>query len=142
MKFGGTSVADPEAFSRLIGIVRHQLQHSNGRAPVVVVSALGGVTDQLVAVARMAEDGEGDRAAAALRRLLERHVAVATAVTSASRPAITDDVNSELNELMSLVHALAVLRGVSPRSPHPVLPAGENVSSRIRAAALAHHGVP
>ena len=87
MKFGGTSVADPEAIDRLIGIVRHQQRTSptTARAPVVVVSALAGVTDQLVAVARMAEDGDADRAAAALHALLDRHVAVATAVTSQSR---------------------------------------------------------
>jgi len=141
MKFGGTSVADPEAMSRLIGIVKHQLQRANGRAPVVVVSALGGVTDQLVAVAHMAEEGEGDRAAAALRALLERHVAVATAVTSASRTAVVGQVNNELNELIGLVHALSVLREVSPRSLDAVLAAGEIVSSRIVAAALADHGV-
>ena len=140
MKFGGTSVADPEAINRLIGIVRQQ--KSNGRAPVVVVSALAGVTDQLVAVARMAEEGEGDRAAASLKSLLERHVAVATAVTSASRSAVIGHVNTELNELMGLVHALAVLREVSPRSLDAVLAVGEIVSSRIVAAALADHGVP
>jgi aspartate kinase len=140
MKFGGTSVADPEAINRLIGIVRQQ--KSNGRAPVVVVSALAGVTDQLMAVARMAEEGEGDRAAAALKALLERHVAVATAVTSTSRPAVVGHVNTEMNELMGLVHALAVLREVSPRSLDAVLAVGEIVSSRIVAAALADHGVP
>jgi aspartate kinase len=142
MKFGGTSVADPEAINRLIGIVRHQRQSADGRAPVVVVSALSGVTDQLVAVTRMAEEGETDRAAAALKALLERHVAVATAVTSESRQAVVGQVNSELNELMGLVHALAVLREVSPRSLDAVLAVGEVVSSRIVAAALADHGVP
>jgi len=126
--------------NRLIGIVRQQ--KSNGRAPVVVVSALAGVTDQLVAVAHMAEDGEGDRAAAALKALLERHVAVATAVTSASRPAVIGQVNDEFNELIGLVHALSVLREVSPRSLDAVLAAGEVVSSRIVAAALTDHGVP
>ena len=142
MKFGGTSVADPDAIGRLIGIVRRQVQASNGRAPVVVVSALGGVTDQLVAVARMVEEGEADRAAAALKSLLDRHVALASAVTNESRPAIVGHVNTELNELMGLVHALAVLREVSPRSLDAVLAVGEVVSSRIVAAALADAGIP
>ena len=142
MKFGGSSVADPEAISRLIGIVRHHGQGSDGRAPVVVVSALGGVTDHLVAVARMAEEGETDRVAATLKAILDRHVAVATAVTSESRQAVVGHVKSELNELMGLVHALAVLREVSPRSLDAVLAVGEVVSSRIVAAALADHGVP
>jgi aspartate kinase len=142
MKFGGTSVADPDAITRLIGIVRQQRQRSNGRAPVVVVSALGGVTDQLVAVARMAEEGESDPAVAALHALIDRHVAVATAITSESRTAVLAEVKRELDELKSLVHALAVLREVSPRSLDAVLAAGEIVSSRIVAAALADHGVP
>jgi aspartate kinase len=142
MKFGGTSVADPEALSRLIGIVRHALQGPDGSAPVVVVSALGGVTDQLVAVARMAEEGEADRAAAALHALRDRHIAVASAVTNQSRAAVVAQVTSELNELIGLVHALAVLREVSPRSLDAVLAVGEVVSSRIVAAALADRGVP
>ena len=46
MKFGGTSVADPDAIARLIGIVRHQRERSDASTPpVVVVSALAGVTD-------------------------------------------------------------------------------------------------
>ena len=59
MKFGGTSVADPDAINRLIDIVRRQQAKTpGGHAPVVVVSALSGVTDTLVTVAQLAEDGE------------------------------------------------------------------------------------
>ena len=143
MKFGGTSVADPEAIKRLIGIVRHQLesQKAGDDAPVVVVSALAKVTDQLVQVARLAEDGEADRAADALRALLDRHVAVASAVTSESRAETVAKVRQEFEELIGLVHALAVLREVSPRSLDAVLAAGEVVSSRIVAAAIADHRI-
>src|SRR4029450_5095259 len=67
MKFGGTSVADPPAINRLIGIVRRQRESepSNSPAPVVVVSALSGVTDALIAVTRQAEEGDAARAARA-----------------------------------------------------------------------------
>ena len=86
MKFGGTSVADPDAINRLIGIVRgQQTKAADGSAPVVVVSALAGVTDKLVAIAQLAEDGAADRAAAEVHALQERHLAVAAAVTSATR---------------------------------------------------------
>jgi aspartate kinase len=144
MKFGGTSVADPDAINRLIGIVRSQLQtRSDGSAaPVVVVSALAGVTDKLVAVAQLAEDGESARAASELQGLLERHLAVATAITSKSRTRVLAEVRREFDELIGLVHALAVLREVSPRSRDAVLAVGELVSSRIVAAALADHRVP
>jgi len=140
MKFGGTSVADPDAIERLIDIVRREIA-SGGGAPVVVVSALARVTDALVAVAQLAEDGEGERAASALRALVDRHVAVATTVTDASRARIVDQVRREFDELVGLVHALAVLREVSPRSRDAVLAVGEIVSSRIVAAALADRGV-
>lgn len=136
MKFGGTSVADPEAINRLIALVRRE------KAPVVVVSALAKVTDQLVAVARYAEDGEASKATDTLRALLERHINVATAVTHASREATLAAVKAEFEELIGLVHALSVLREVSPRSLDAVLSVGELVSSKIVAAALKDQGIP
>jgi aspartate kinase len=141
MKFGGTSVADPDAINRLIGIVRQQ-QTKTGSAPLVVVSALAKVTDSLVAIAEMAEDGAADKAAAEVRKLLERHVSVATAVTSKSRERVLAEVKAEFDELNGLVHALSVLREVSPRSRDAVHAVGELVSSRIVAAAFADHGIP
>ncbi len=141
MKFGGTSVADPDAINRLIGIVRQQ-QAKTKSAPLVVVSALSGVTDKLVAIAQFAEDGATGKAAAEVAALVERHVAVAAAVTSKSRTTVLADVRRELEELNGLVHALAVLREVSPRSRDAVHAVGELVSSRIVAAAFADHGIP
>jgi aspartate kinase len=143
MKFGGTSVADPDAINRLIGIVRQQIQSNPKapRAPVVVVSALAGVTDTLVAIAQLAEDGAADRAAADLQALVDRHVTVASAITSDSRERVVAEVRGEFEELIGLVHALAVLREVSPRSRDAVLAVGEVVSSRIVAAAFADHCV-
>ena len=140
MKFGGTSVADPDAISRLIDIVRRR-HAKGGGAPVVVVSALSGVTDRLVAIARLAEAGNGDEAAAELRALLDRHISVATAVTTTSREALSAEIAREFAELSGLVHALAVLREVSPRSLDAVLAAGETVSSRIVAAAMNDHSL-
>jgi aspartate kinase len=140
MKFGGTSVADPDAINRLIGIVRQQ-QTKTKSAPVVVVSALSGVTDRLVAIAQLAEDGAVDKAAAEVQALLERHLSVAAAVTGASRASALADVRREIEELNGLVHALSVLREVSARSRDAVHAVGEVVSSRIVAAAFADHGI-
>jgi len=140
MKFGGTSVADPAAINRLIGIVRQQ-QAKTKSAPLVVVSALSGVTDKLVAIAQLAEEGASDKAATEVQALLERHVAVATAVTSASRAGVLQEVRREMEELHGLVHALSVLREVSPRSRDAVHAVGELVSSRIVTAAFADHGI-
>ncbi len=146
MKFGGTSVADPDAINRLIAIVRHRIEEQqredDDEAPVVVVSALAKVTDALVEVARLAEDGEAAKATDTLRALLDRHVAVASAVTKASREKTVAAVRSEFEELIGLVHALAVLREVSPRSLDAVLATGELISSRIVAAAFVDHRIP
>src|SRR3954471_22319266 len=103
MKFGGTSVADPDAIGRLIGIVRQQ-QAKTKSAPLVVVSALAKVTDSLVRIAELAEDGPGERAAPDVRSLLDRHLSVATAVTSRSRDRLLADVRAEFDELNGLVH--------------------------------------
>ena len=140
MKFGGTSVADPDAINRLIGIVRQQQAKTNS-PPVVVVSALAKVTDSLVRIAQLAEDGGSADAGAEVGVLMERHVAVATAVTSASRNRLLLEVRNEFMELNALVYALAVLREVSPRSRDAVHAVGEVVSSRIVAAAFADHGI-
>jgi len=142
MKFGGTSVADADAIDRLIGIVRAHIRKSGVHPPVVVVSALAGVTDKLIEVARQAEEGDGERAIATLQALLDRHLTMAATVTVTSQVALLASVRAEFEELIGLVHALAVLREVSPRSLDAVLAAGELVSSRIVAGALADHGIP
>ena len=54
VKFGGTSVGDSAAIERLAGIVRDRLP----RRPIVVVSAMGGTTNALVALAEQAADGQ------------------------------------------------------------------------------------
>jgi aspartokinase len=78
MKFGGTSVADADAMTRVIGIVRRQLDASlDDHPPVVVVSAMSKVTDRLIETGRLTGIGDADAAAQMLADLLERHIAVA-----------------------------------------------------------------
>ncbi len=144
MKFGGTSVADAPAIARVVAIVCRQLDSQAGaRPPVVVVSAMAGVTDRLLAAAHLAEEGETDRAVRSLDELVERHVAVASAVTAGDRrTGVVASVRDDFAGGTSLVRALAVLREVSPRSLDALVAAGELASSRILAAALAERGVP
>jgi aspartate kinase len=143
MKFGGTSVADADAIARLTAIVARANAAARGTPPVVVVSALGGVTDRLIAAVRLAETGDAEPAAHSLHDILDRHLAVAAGVTSAGRrEALAAAVRREFEELIALVRALAVLREVSPRSLDRAVAAGELASSRIVAAALEEHGLP
>ncbi|MGE5243262.1 MAG: lysine-sensitive aspartokinase 3 [Betaproteobacteria bacterium] len=141
MKFGGTSVADADAISRLAAIVAGAATGS-GRPPVVVVSALGGVTDCLIAAARHAESGDADGAADGLQAIVDRHLAVIAGVTSgARRQALETAVRKDFDGLISLVRALAVLREVSPRSLDAAVAVGELASSRIVSAALEERGL-
>jgi aspartate kinase len=149
MKFGGTSVADAGAMGRLSAIVSRQIdrQQAGGQAgrkpPIVVVSALSKVTDGLLDAARLIESGDRDGAASRIGDLVERHVAVASAVTSGARlAALLGDVRAEFTALSDMVRALAALHEVSPRLLDAVAATGELVSSRIVAAALVESGVP
>src|SRR5512134_3758827 len=120
MKFGGTSVADRAAIERLMAIVRAQRQADaqqeggDARGPIVVVSALSGVTDRLLGVAAQAGAGDIDGALASLRDLHQRHVTVAEVVTDeALRSTVLDEIAAEFGELERVVSALSVLREVS-----------------------------
>jgi aspartate kinase len=149
MKFGGTSVADRAAIERLIAIVRAQRQADaqqeggDPRGPIVVVSALSGVTDRLLGVAAQAGAGDIDGARASLRDLHQRHLTVSEVVTDEERrSALLADLAAEFVELERVVSALGVLREVSPRWMDTIAAAGEILSSRIVAAALDAHGLP
>src|SRR5260221_13794364 len=69
MKFGGTSVEDADAIRRVIGIVQSRLDAQ----PVVVVSALAGVTDQLLEAGNAAATGHLGSALATVRDIYVRH---------------------------------------------------------------------
>ena len=73
MKFGGTSVADAGAFENVARIVAAEREAS----PVVVVSAMSGVTDSLLGAANKAGDGKAGEAIASLADVFARHTAVA-----------------------------------------------------------------
>ena len=147
MKFGGTSVADQAAIERLMAIVRRQRERDVAeghgvRGPVVVVSALSGVTDRLLGVATEAGAGDAEGARHTLQSLRARHKTVSTVVADpALREVALADIDREFDELERIADALSVLREVSPRWLDTIAAAGEIVSSRLVAAALASHGL-
>jgi aspartate kinase len=143
-KFGGTSVADPDAVRRLIGIARTaHTRDGDGRGPVIVVSALSGVTDALLAVAREAGAADVERALARVDQLRDRHIAMTQAlVGDGQMAALAAHVQSQFDQLAAVVKALGVLREVSPGTLDVVAATGELLSSRIVAEALVHAGLP
>jgi aspartate kinase len=137
LKFGGTSVKDADAIERLVEIVR-------GPAPdaVVVVSALAGVTDQLLGVAESAAAGDAREAMASIENIRLRHHAVTVVVSDAERRrALGVQIDREFRGLTEIVGALVTLRETSPRWLDAIAATGELVSSRIVAATLASRGV-
>ena len=146
MKFGGTSVADPDAINRLIGIVRsQQAKTTASAAPVVVVSALSSVTDALVAVAQLAEDGDADRrggraagAARAARRASPR-----PSTSDEPRDALLADVRTRVRRAeRPRARAAPCCAKCRRDRATRCIAVGELVSSRIVAAAFADDGIP
>jgi len=144
MKFGGTSVADAEAMTRVINIVRdHIARHPGSRLPIVVVSAMSKVTDRLVETGRLAGEGEGEKAAQLLSELRERHVKVASGlVQGPALDALNAYLVSDFDELSQRVRGWAAKKEVSPAATDAILAMGELASSRMVAAAFVAQGIP
>src|SRR5262245_13290216 len=83
MKFGGTSVESADAIERAARIVSSRLK----RCPVVVVSAMAKVTDQLVCMGQHAASGDCESALDLLKELRERHLQTAAELVGAKRSA-------------------------------------------------------
>ncbi|MCC6162258.1 MAG: aspartate kinase [Acidobacteria bacterium] len=142
MKFGGTSVKDADAIRRLAGIVSRESRVSG--APVVVVSAMSGITDQLLDAVAAVERGDAAGASLKVNAMRDRHRAAAETLLGAGeeRDIVIDALERQWRDTASLLHAMAVLREVSPRSRDAVVAMGELASSRLVAAALTDLGVP
>ena len=140
MKFGGTSVADAPAITRLIDIVRHTATTVDV-PPVVVVSATSKTTDQLLALAAAARAGQTD-VNPGVDRVLQRHLEIVHTLTTGARAAALEaEIRRALEDLRAVLTAIAILRESSPRSLDAVAAVGEIVSSRIVAAAFEEAGV-
>ena len=143
MKFGGTSVEDAAAMLRTARIVAGR--RAKGLGPVVVVSAMSKVTDQLLACAAAASSGRGDREAALdiTSRLRSRHLQTAAELTTGERlAALTQDITRAFDSLDELVCGIAILRELTPRTADLIVSYGERLSSVIVTAAFAAQGLP
>ena len=140
MKFGGSSVVDAAAIDRVIGIVEGE--RSRGRAPVVVVSALGGVTDTLLALAHAARGGHAGEVSDGVTAVLTRHLEQADRLGAAADPALAGALDGLIRELQSVLDTIQRQRASDPRALDAVAAAGELLSSRLIAAALAVRGLP
>lgn len=140
LKFGGTSVGTAERIKDVARLVAGR----GGDPCLVVVSAMGGVTDILVGL--KISSSERNRAEADLARedLAQRHIAaleglgLAKAELESARGALTAD----LRRIEELCSGIFLLEEVSPRTSDALLSLGEMLSSRLVAAALRACGTP
>ena len=140
VKFGGTSVADAEAIQRATEIVRGRLD----REPIVVVSALSGTTNTLLALAEQAARGQLIGALRAVEALRERHLSQAAALAGEGPDAdeLFADLGAMFDELAHLAEALSVLGDLTPRSKDAIAAIGERLSSQLVVAAMRRAGLP
>ncbi|MDE6298314.1 MAG: bifunctional aspartate kinase/homoserine dehydrogenase I, partial [Muribaculaceae bacterium] len=126
LKFGGTSVGTVESLSNVKKIV----EETPGRK-VVVVSALGGITDMLIATARLAVADDIaylDNYA----RIVERHITVVDGVVPAARREATHAmVKMMLDELANIFKGVMLLHDLSQRALDIIVSYGERLSSII-----------
>jgi aspartate kinase len=142
MKFGGTSVADAEAIGRLVRHVKTLLaRRTPAQRPVVVVSALSGVTDRLLSLATAAERGDSEAGQAGIEALRTRHLQIVAAAAPHSAAHLAVTLDGEFARLRALLRALDTLGHASPRILDAIAGLGELLSSRIVHAALADAGV-
>jgi len=138
-KFGGTSVADPDAIRRLIEIVR-MARTRDGAGPAVVVSAMSGVTDGLLKLAADGAAGRASEAHAGVAKIRERHLAAAADLAPGDTELVVS-LNEQCQQLDAVVGTIATLREVTPRMSDVVAATGELLSSRLVAAALLRAGL-
>ena len=126
LKFGGTSVGSVESMSSVKHIVE------SCREPViVVVSALGGITDKLIGTAKIAVEG-GNAYEHGFREIVDRHIAmIHGAVDSHKRDELLSLVEPLLDELGNIFKGVSLIKDLSVKTLDTIVSYGERLSSLI-----------
>ena len=137
MKFGGTSVEDAAAIRRLTQLV----QRPSSLRPVVVVSALAKVTDQLMNAGWAAAAGNLDAAREILQVLRQRHETVASSLAKGDeRRRLSREFASDIKAADRILAAIAAEKAFAPCSQDKLLGIGESLSSKLVQSALQSAG--
>ncbi len=139
MKFGGSSVKNTAAIQRVGKIIKQSVE----RKPLVVVSALGGITDQLIEALEYAEKQNPAKVEEIVNRIEKRHLNLIEALLSESGNTVKlkEAIHTELEKLRILLGATEAIRAQSKRISNAVLSTGELLSSKILDAYLNTLGV-
>lgn len=126
LKFGGLSVGSAEGLSQVKRVVE-----SNAEETIVVVSALGGITDQLLATARKAASGD-ETYTALLNAMIDRHFDLADeTVLPENRGRVRERIGSLLDELSNIFKGVYLIGDLSPKTTDAIVSYGERLSSVI-----------
>ncbi|MCG2613621.1 bifunctional aspartate kinase/homoserine dehydrogenase I [Terrimonas sp. NA20] len=138
LKFGGTSVANAENIRKVVSIVTAAKQKDK---TIVVVSALGGVTDLLLSASSLAAEGD-DSYKEKLAVVEQRHLeAVKQLIPVAQQSQLLSLVKKSCNELEDICSGIYLLRELTTRSKDRIASYGEWLSSRIIAETILSNGV-
>jgi aspartokinase/homoserine dehydrogenase 1 len=139
LKFGGTSVGSQEGLNKLFDILT-DAEHS-GKVRVVVVSALSGITDGLIAAARSAAEGNPGYTAA-VKTMEDRHLKLGRAFLSdGERQAAASSIKAAFAELRRVLDGVGILRELSPRTLDMVMSYGERLSAELTARICTARGL-
>lgn len=133
LKFGGTSVGTPERVKSVIEIIADS--HQNSHQIAVVVSAFGGVTDQLISLGKLASQGEDYQNA--LAEVYERHKISANRLIPHERLEIAlKSIDQTLSELRDILEGISLIKELSPKTLDLLMSFGERLSAFIIAEAI------
>ncbi len=140
MKFGGTSVRDPDCIQRAARIVADEARHG----PVVtVVSAMSGVTNRLIEAAHQAAAGDETVCNELANWLLQQQLlAIRELVQDEdARQQLIDETVLVVDQVRAWCRGTSLLRELTPRTLDCISSVGERLSARLLAVALRELGV-
>jgi len=131
-------MGDAGRMDKALDIAASQLE----RAPVMVCSAMGGVTDQIIAAFESAEKGLVDKATGIFESIKDRHYACARDFLEGDLlKAVEIDLDGTFAQFASLLKGVGLLRDCSPRSRDALLSFGERLSTRLIHARARQRGM-
>lgn len=132
LKFGGTSVGSAEGLRQVKRVV--EACHEE---VIVVVSALGGITDQLLLTSRMAAAGDMEYKNQLDQIVMRHRQAIEDTVDSSCRAEVLAKVNALLDELANIFKGVCLIKDLSPKTGDAIVSYGERLSSVIVRGVLA-----
>lgn len=137
-KFGGSSVANAENIKKVAAIVDNAAKKNS---IVVVVSALGGITDLLLMAGKEAAEGNEDFRLK-VTTIEQRHFeTIKELIPIASQSALLSLVKKTMNEIEEICNGIFLLREITPKNQDRLAAYGEWLSSQIIADAFKHLGL-